>query len=77
MRDGSSRKDALHLREAMILRYMYFITTDEYLGTGFLELEKWDEIFVLFGGSALYIIRPVDKHFKFLGQLLRIWLHER
>jgi hypothetical protein len=46
---------------------MYFITTDGYLGTGFLELEKWDEMFVLFRGSALYIIRPVGKHFKFLG----------
>jgi hypothetical protein len=68
LRNGSQSDDGLQFRNALRFHYTYFTTADGRLGIGDLGLKNGDEICVLFGGRVLYIIRPLDSHFKLVGE---------
>lgn len=45
-----------------------FTTTHGYRGCGTIILQPGDKICILFGGCMLYILRPVEGHYKFIGE---------
>jgi hypothetical protein len=49
-------------------RRTFFLTENERTGIGSTETEVGDEGWLLFGGRVLYVLRPVDNHFKFIGE---------
>jgi hypothetical protein len=42
---------------------------------GHLHMEEGDYIYAWFVGSVLYVIRPVEDYFAFVGEMLWPWLH--
>lgn len=47
--------------------YFMFVTDDDHVGIG-ARAQPGDEIWVLFGGRVLYILRPCDGHLSFVGE---------
>ena len=47
--------------------YFMFVTDDDHIGIG-AQAQAGDEIWLLFGGRVLYILRPRDDHFTFVGE---------
>ncbi|RYP44220.1 hypothetical protein DL768_009284 [Monosporascus sp. mg162] len=47
--------------------------TDHSLGFGPMELEDWDEVWILEGARVPFILRPVDNHYKLVGAC---YIHE-
>lgn len=47
--------------------HLMFVTDDGHIGVG-AQAQPGDEIWLLFGGGVLYILRPRDDHFTFVGE---------
>ena len=47
--------------------HLMFVTDDGHIGIG-AQAQPGDEIWLLFGGGVLYILRPRDDHFTFVGE---------
>lgn len=67
----------------------FIITQDGYMGLGPLAMEE-DDVVVLFGGVVVYILRPCEDTYAFIGELVscrakslpackkkETWSHER
>jgi hypothetical protein len=47
--------------------FALLITDDGHVGLG-VAMRPGDEIWILFGGRVLYILRPVEDHYTFIGE---------
>jgi Heterokaryon incompatibility protein (HET) len=48
--------------------FCFFVTEDGHIGIGSRKVRRGDEVWLLFGGKVLYIVRPVRDYFKFVGE---------
>jgi hypothetical protein len=59
------------LREfVLVIRFnsTIFFTEDGHIGCGPSKMQVGDEVWLLFGGRVLYVLRPKDDHHQFVGE---------
>jgi hypothetical protein len=65
---GSQTEGELHFANAILFRRMFFTTDSGHMGMGSPNMQIGDEICVLFGGTILFILRPVGEYYKLVGE---------
>ena len=53
---------------AIRFSYTIFFTEDGHIGCGLSKMQVGDEVWLLFGGRVLYVLRPKDDHRQLIGE---------
>jgi hypothetical protein len=67
---GNGTHHSQRVKFLMAIRFSYtiFFTEDGHIGCGPSKMLAGDEVWLLFGGRVLYVLRPKDDHQQFIGE---------
>jgi hypothetical protein len=66
--NGTHQPQFVKFLNSIRFGYTIFFTEDGHIGCGPSKMQVGDEVWLLFGGRVLYVLRPEDDHHQFVGE---------
>jgi hypothetical protein len=65
---GAQNDKGRHFATSILVGRTFFTTESGHMGIGSRRMQIGDEVCVLFCGETLFILRPIKKHYRLVGE---------